>query len=291
MRKNYKVKTNYSNNQAFSDVDLVNQCLVDEKRTRALETVIKKLVKSNHTVLDLGTGSGILAMFAARAGAKKIIAIEFDEFIAEIARENIKNNGFKNKIEVIISDARNLSFPKNQHFDVVIGEMLTTGMVDEFQVQAIKNLHRQSVVSNSTIFIPKCQETYIALGWANFQIYGFQMKMVRHLWEDSLNNQKVFIFSKPSLLSRIDFSEQTDEIFENVISLKTLRDGKVNSIYLSSRTILSKEHFLEDTKALNAPVVIPIAEKKVSAGENIKIKIKYGFGRGYGNFHAEMLQT
>lgn len=273
--------------QAFSEIDLVNECLVDEKRTRAFEAAIKKFIRPHHNVLDIGTGSGILAMFAARVGAKKVTAIEFDEFIAKIAKENIKNNGFENKIDVIVADARNFKFPKNQRFDAIIGEMLTTGIVDEFQVQAVNNLHKQKVISRTTIFIPNYQETYISLCRTNFKIYGFQMKMVRHLWENYRANQKAVMFSKPSILNKVDFSKQTKETFEGIISLKASRTGKINSVYLTSRTVLSKNIILKDTKTLNAPVIIPIAEKKVSAGENVKIKIKYGFGRGYENFYAE----
>lgn len=275
--------------QAFSEIDLVNECLVDEKRTRAFEIAIKKFIKPNHTVLDIGTGSGILAMFAARAGAKKIMAIEFDEFIAKIAKENIKNNGFEDKIEVITADARNYKFPQKQHFDVVIAEMLTSGIVDEFQVQAVNNLHKQKVVSKSTIFIPNKQETYISLCKTNFKIYGFQMKMVRHLWENYRANQKTVMFSKPSILNRVDFSKQTNETFEDLISLKSARTGTINSVYLTSKTILSKNIILEDTKTLNAPVIIPVNEKKVSAGDEVKVKVKYGFGKGYENFYAEAL--
>ncbi len=80
--------------EAFSSIDLVGQCLIDEPRSLAFEKAIKKVVKSNHTVLDAGTGSGIMALFAARAGAKKVFALEYDPYVSSIATQNFKNNSF-----------------------------------------------------------------------------------------------------------------------------------------------------------------------------------------------------
>ena len=51
-------------------------------------------------VMDVGCGSGILSLFAAQAGAKKVYACEASG-AAEIARKLIKANGFDNIIEVI----------------------------------------------------------------------------------------------------------------------------------------------------------------------------------------------
>lgn len=51
-------------------------------------------------VMDVGCGSGILSLFAAQAGAKKVYACEASG-AAEIARILVKANGFENVIEVI----------------------------------------------------------------------------------------------------------------------------------------------------------------------------------------------
>ena len=52
-------------------------------------------------VLDIGCGSGLLSMFAARAGATLVIAIEENQRIAETAREIISLNQFQRIIRVI----------------------------------------------------------------------------------------------------------------------------------------------------------------------------------------------
>ena len=67
---------------AFSSVDAVAQCLLDRKRTEAFRKAITRAVKPGDLVLDAGTGSGILAMFAAQAGAERVIALERDPYLA-----------------------------------------------------------------------------------------------------------------------------------------------------------------------------------------------------------------
>jgi ribosomal protein L11 methyltransferase len=51
------------------------------------------------TVLDLGCGSGILALVALKHGAKKAIAVDVDEDVIEIVRENAERNGLADKVE------------------------------------------------------------------------------------------------------------------------------------------------------------------------------------------------
>ena len=50
--------------------------------------------------MDVGCGSGILSLFAAQAGAKKVYACEASG-AAEIARALVKANGFEHVVEVI----------------------------------------------------------------------------------------------------------------------------------------------------------------------------------------------
>lgn len=71
------------------------------------------------TVLDIGTGTGLLALMYAQENSKAIIqAIETDEDAADQAAENIATSPWENRIKIINADARNFSFP--QQYDVII---------------------------------------------------------------------------------------------------------------------------------------------------------------------------
>lgn len=274
--------------EAFSSVDLIVQCLIDEPRSRALGKAIKTAVKPGHSVLDIGTGSGLLAMFAARAGAKEVKAIEFDPYIAETAKKNVEKNKLSDTVEVWTGDGRSFEFSHGAHFDVVVMEMLTTGMVDEFQVQTANNLQDQGVVSKKTVFIPQVQRTFVELANKDFTIYGLEFKMVQHLWNNLSENQKYSVLSDKVLLNETHFNRKNNEYFEKKILITPTKSGVVNSIRLSSRALLFKDTFLDDTETFNAPVIVPVKETSVTAGNSIQLAVRYRFGFGYQHFFAEI---
>jgi protein arginine N-methyltransferase 1 len=76
--------------------------LKDTVRTRAYQRAIEENPHDfkDKIVMDIGCGTGILSIFAARAGAKHVYAIENAE-IALFAEEIIKRNGLSDKITVI----------------------------------------------------------------------------------------------------------------------------------------------------------------------------------------------
>ena len=69
-------------------------------------------------VLDIGTGTGIHAIEAAKAGAKEVWATDISQEALKCARENVKINKVEEKVRVFKSDLFNLV--KNKKFDIVI---------------------------------------------------------------------------------------------------------------------------------------------------------------------------
>lgn len=65
---------------------------------------MEKIVRPDTTVFDVGTGSGILAMTAAKLGAKAIRAVDIDGVAVWTARENIAKAGLQDRIDVAQGD-------------------------------------------------------------------------------------------------------------------------------------------------------------------------------------------
>ena len=72
----------------------------DNVRNDAYENALKAALRSGGTVLDIGSGSGLLAMMAARHGATQITTCEVVSMVAEKAKIIIERNGFKEKIQI-----------------------------------------------------------------------------------------------------------------------------------------------------------------------------------------------
>lgn len=274
---------------AFSSIDIVGQCLSDIPRTGTFQKAIQSIVKPGDVVLDSGTGSGILALFAAESGAKKVISLEYDPFVAEAAQQVIRANDKEKIVEVRIGDSRKYEFEPELKFDAVIMEMLTTGMIDENQVKAINNLHKQGAVGSHTRLIPFRHDTFITIGNFNFNCYGFRVPFMRHLWKFHDPKMREFTgLAKKSLLNSVDFSKTYSNIFKTILEIPVEEDGLVNSVYLSSVSHLTSELSLGDTDSLNGPVVVPISERTVTRGERLKLEVEYEFGGGYENFRAKI---
>ena len=72
-------------------------------------------------LLDVGTGSGILALAAARVGAKGVVAVDIDPDAVRVARENVAHNGLEDAIEVRQGD---LLQGLSQQFDFAAANIL-----------------------------------------------------------------------------------------------------------------------------------------------------------------------
>jgi ribosomal protein L11 methyltransferase len=114
-------------------------------------------------LLDLGTGSGILALAAARFGAKRIIAIDHDPTAIATAKENARRNKIK-QVDFRIGDVRRWRFPAridiitaNLFSELLIeilpklkfaGWLILSGVLREQESQLLRalNRHRISVI-------------------------------------------------------------------------------------------------------------------------------------------------
>ncbi|HIU63472.1 MAG TPA: 50S ribosomal protein L11 methyltransferase [Candidatus Avacidaminococcus intestinavium] len=82
---------------------------------------LEKIIEPGMMVYDVGTGSGILSLAAAKFGAEKVTAIDIDETAVKIAKQNVANNGLAKVIEVRKGD---LLQAVSEPADVVIANII-----------------------------------------------------------------------------------------------------------------------------------------------------------------------
>lgn len=115
----------------YRDVGEQAWMVLDRVRTEAFRRAIEQVVLPGDIVLDIGSGSGILALYAAKAGAAKVYAVERSGS-AELIQLHAQANGFADVIEVVRADIfalkRDDLLPKPT---VVVSEMLGNFAPDE----------------------------------------------------------------------------------------------------------------------------------------------------------------
>lgn len=110
------------------------EMLRDVHRMDAYERAIRRLVRPGDVVLDVGAGTGILSLLAARRGAKSVHAVE-SMAIAELARTLAQANGLDDRITVHRADARALD--PVERVDLLVSDCMGRFLVDDGMIAAI----------------------------------------------------------------------------------------------------------------------------------------------------------
>ncbi len=99
--------------------------------TQACLLALHELVKPGDRVLDLGTGSGILAIAAAKMGGRSVVAVDTDPEVAQNARKNFRLNRVEKKIKLSIG---RLDKQKNSnHFDLAVANLTGEEILEEIE--------------------------------------------------------------------------------------------------------------------------------------------------------------
>ncbi len=94
--------------------------------TRMCLGLLARHVAPQDDVLDLGTGSGILAIAAIRSGARRVLAVDNDPAIIEVVRGNIRLNGAAGRIAVRIGTWEVLPA---RRFDLILANIHRTALI------------------------------------------------------------------------------------------------------------------------------------------------------------------
>jgi ribosomal protein L11 methyltransferase len=80
--------------------------------------------------LDVGTGSGILALAAARLGYAPVKAFDFDPFAVRVARANVAANGLTAQLRPRVADVRRMPVTSREQYDVVCANLLADLLIE-----------------------------------------------------------------------------------------------------------------------------------------------------------------
>lgn len=248
--------------------------LSHRSRLSKFQRALQKVVQPESRVVDIGTGTGILALIAARAGAKSVTAVEVNGKSLNYARKAAQINGLSQRVSFVESHFED--YVPEEQADIVICEMLSSMLLIEQQVPACAHAARRILkpggiilpVSASVYAVPvECQSL-----WERFNLFDLEFPKV----PQTLGKGDAKDLSDPALVTKFDFSipdipAEVNEMLEFVI----VEEGRLHGL-----VGFFKAHLYEDiTLGMNdgwRELFLPLDEPiEVSKGTRVSVQLRF----------------
>ncbi|HMO74792.1 MAG TPA: 50S ribosomal protein L11 methyltransferase [Sphingopyxis sp.] len=187
-------------------------------RNLAYAEAIERAVKPGMRVLDIGAGTGLLAMIAARAGAGQVFTCEQNPAIADAAEDIIARNGHAGRVRVLRKHSTDID-PEGDlggPVDLLVSEILASDLLMEGVLRTIADAARR-LLKPGGIIIPGAGEVRVALAcWGGLpgkligEALGFDLSAFNRLvavpHRLSIGDRMLAVTSAPVSLFAFDFT-------------------------------------------------------------------------------------
>lgn len=122
--------------------------LADDHRLVAYRRALEAVVRPGDVVLDLGTGTGVLGVLAARAGAGRVYAVDATAMLG-VARAIVRANGLDDRITLIKEHSLRVELP--ERVDVVVADQLGPFGLEAGMFEAYADARRRHLKPGGTL--------------------------------------------------------------------------------------------------------------------------------------------
>jgi protein arginine N-methyltransferase 1 len=269
--------------------------LADEVRTRTFLRAILKTVKPGDVVLDLGSGTGLLAYYACMSGAKKVYAVEAGP-IVELARAVCRHNGFQDHVVFLNDWSTNVELP--EPVDVIVTETIGNVGFDEGILHWVLDAKDRFLVEGGRIIpgsvelvaVPvEDEESY---AYVNSWIQGLHsldyspartLAVNNMLWAD-LSAESCL--SEPAPLVRVDTAQAVSADIGAELEFVVSRDGLVHGIGTWFAAELAPGETLTNGPPAKTPswsqVLLPLEQPlPVREGDRLSVQIQTSYNAAH----------
>jgi predicted RNA methylase len=250
---------------AWSSLDLAGHCLSDQPRTDALIAALAKVVQPGDYVLDAGAGSGVLSLAAARMGAGKVIASEQNGFLCRLLRQECSRQGLT--VDVIHGDLTQLQlFP----VDIVVAELIDVWLLEEEFAKAVSYLRSVEIIDEKTKIIPSGYSFHLEIGRCDWMAHRRGLLFPYYEWMayadqswDIPQFKSLVKWSNVGHLKSLDISRKVTRNVRFYVSISetlSVTLAPANAIRISGTVHLCDGNSLDETGAMNSPLVLPIKD-------------------------------
>ena len=230
--------------------------LGDRDRVDRFRAAIHEVVRPGDVVVDIGTGTGLLAYFACQAGAARVFAIE-EGPVVDLARELSLLNRFADRVEFFNDLSYRVELPEPA--DVLISETLWNFGAGEGLVGVLADA-RERLLKPGAPIIPAAVDLYVAPVQADATYallharpadrHGIDLSPIRRYQVNSVQMPHLHsddFLGPPALLVSTQLADAGDPDFEADASTTVTRDGLLHGIcgwfraQLSASVVLDTE--------------------------------------------------
>ncbi len=271
----------------WSATDFPYTCLRDRRRTETLAEVIAATVRPGDVVLDAGAGTGILALYAARAGAGRVHAVETDPVLCRHLRSTVARNGYRDVIDVVEADVHTFAAPA---VDVAVMELIETALVDEALVPVYNALLALGTLDAGTRCLPAGYTTTAQPVVTDDRYDGFEIVALRHDWSFYGDQPETWgtwtsTAAGPALpiWTGAFAGEPLQARVEVVVPVED-PDPRVNGLRLTGELAMPDGRVCGEFASLNGPKVLPLPPRPARARA---VRLAYTMGAGMAGLEAE----
>eukprot|EP01060_Flectonema_neradi_P026406 TRINITY_DN3536_c0_g2_i1.p1 TRINITY_DN3536_c0_g2~~TRINITY_DN3536_c0_g2_i1.p1 ORF type:complete len:340 (+),score=55.00 TRINITY_DN3536_c0_g2_i1:64-1083(+) len=177
---------------SYSHYGIHEEMLKDKVRTTSYRDAIyhNKHMFKDKIVLDVGCGTGILCMFAASAGAKKVIGVDCSSIIIQ-AKQIVKENGFEDKITLLSGKMEEITMPEGcEKVDIIVSEWMGYFLLYESMLNTVLWARDNLLVPGGKIFPDKSTMHICGIEDESYKkakidfwedVYGYSFQSVKKL--------------------------------------------------------------------------------------------------------------
>lgn len=220
----------------------------DTDRLAAFGQAIARIVRPGDRVLDLGAGTGVLAMMAVRAGAAHVHACEVNPIMADLTTDIVAANGMADRITVVpcISTAIDADRDLGGRVDVIVSEILGDDLIGESVLPYLADAHARLLRPGGRM-TPMGGQVVVALAdWSRpprprvDAVAGFDLSLLSRLAPSSIKLRQGIAHELTARgpafdLFDVDFSRGDAQVPFRTTATLTADGGPVNGIALWMR--------------------------------------------------------
>ena len=238
-------------------------------------------------VLDIGTGSGLLAMMAARAGAAHVYACEANPMLAATAREIVAANGLADKVTVFPVHSGDLDRDRDLGggAELVVSEIFSDNLLGEGVLGALRHARTELCVPGALVLPPAAAIRVALVDQGEIrtpvsEVEGFDVsafnRHVKQVHKFKPRTDRLTLRSEPTDLFAFDFTADTPVPGRARVRVRSL-GGRISGVVQWLRLTIAPGLIYENPPGSDASLhwvlrYIPLdTPRDTAAGEEIAI--------------------